>query len=277
VVILVALALTVPYDPNRIDPADTFRIDTIEIADLAVPVTSREPVLTDPDVWVGLPAPAPAFDVSLLGEDLSFAAGTPVAGDFAEGSLLNDGWPGPTRAVYLGEFDGEPFYIYSAPAPSIWDRIFEVIGGNFSGDVLGTSLECCSGGDMDHEEGLPGFSVSGTLGETDVIVAEWLGLSPQVSVVAYEIDGSPFGWQQPVGGVVSIRLIEVPDQIAYVAYDSTGAVTERIGPWDLSGVDESIPDESSADLPTSASEWAPLQSDGREIGPGEIPTDRLRR
>jgi hypothetical protein len=261
-------------DPGRLDPASAFSIDTVEIADLAVPVVDDEPVSTDPEVWIGLPGPTPQFDTSAFGEDLSFAPGEPAAGDLEERNMPNDGWPSPIRAVYLGELDGEPFYIYSAPAPSIWDRIFEVLGGNFSGDTLGTSLSCCSGGDMDHEGGLPGFSFSQTTGEPDLIVAEWLGLSPVVSVVAYQFDGAPFGWQTPVGGVSSLRPDEVPDEILFVAYDSAGREVDRFEPGPMGraplGSEGILPE----DIP--GADWAPLTSEGMEIGASDIGDEELR-
>ena len=280
------LALVVSFvDPGRIDPAETFSIDTVEIADLAVPVVDDEPVSTDPDVWIGLPGPEPLFDTSTLGEDLSFGPGEPASDDLDERNMRNDGWPTAARAVYLGELEGEPFYIYSAPAPSIWDRIFEVISGNLSGDTLGTSLRCCSGGDMDREEGLPGFGYSATSGEIDVIHAEWLGLSPAVSVVAYQFDGVPIGWQTPVGGVSSIRPAHVPAEIVYVAYDPTGKEVDRFepGPMDRAplGSEDALPNE------VARADWAPLTSEGIEIGADDIsdeemldkveplPTDRL--
>jgi len=261
-------------DPGRIDPADTFSIDTVEIADLAVAVVDDEPVSTNPDVWIGLTGPEPRFDTSALGEDLSFTPGEPAAGDLDERNMHNDGWPTSTRAVYLGEMDDEPFYIYSAPAPSIWDRISEVISGNFSGDTLGTSLSCCSGGDMDHEGGLPGFGYSATSGEIDVIHAEWLGLSPAVSVVAYQFDGVPIGWQTPVGGVSSIRPDDVPTEIVYIAYDSVGREVDRFQPGPMSraplGSENTLPEEA------VGGDWAPLTSEGLDIGADDISDEELR-
>jgi hypothetical protein len=176
--------------------------------------------------------------------------------------------------VYLGELEGEPFYVYSAPAPSIWDRISEVIAGNFSGDTLGTSLSCCSGGDMDHEGGLPGFGYWSTSGEIDVIHAEWLGLSPAVSVVAYQFDGVPFGWQIPVGGISAIRLDEVPAEMAFVAYDSVGREVDRFqpGPMDRAplGSVDTLPEA------VAGADWAPLTSEGIEIGAGDMSDEELR-
>ena len=215
--VLAALAVVVPFDPNPISPATSPDVATVEIADLAVAVTSEDPVSTDPDVWIGLPGPSPRFDTSELGPDLSFSPGEPAASD------LDDRIE---RSVYVGNLEGEPFYLYSAPAPSIWDRIFEVIDGNLSGDTIGTTLNCCSGGDMDHDGGLPGFSHSysseGGVIVDETIVAEWLGLSLDVSVVAYQFDGAFVGWQRPVGGVSSFAPETVPSAITYIAFDATG-------------------------------------------------------
>ena len=269
------LAVVVSFvDPGRIDPASAFSVNTVEIADLAVPVVDDEPVSTDPDIWIGLPGPTPRFDTSAFGEDLSFVSGEPAAGDLEERNLHNDGWPNSTRAVYLGELDGEPFYIYSAPAPSIWDRIFEVIDGNFSGDILGTSLSCCSGGDMDNAEGLPGFSFSQTSGEPDLIVAEWLGLSPAVSVVAYEMDGIAVGWQTPVGGVSSIRLDQVPTEITFVAYDPLGREVNRFEPGSRNSSGSSPEPNLPEDI--AGADWAPLTSKGSEIEARDIGDEELR-
>jgi hypothetical protein len=261
-------------DPGRLDPASAFSIDTVEIADLAVPVVDDEPVSTDPEVWIGLPGPEPLFDTSALGEDLSYTPGEPAPGDLGERNMPHDGWPGPTRAVYLGELDGEPFYIYSAPAPSIWDRIFEVLGGNFSGDTLGTSLNCCSGGNMDHEGGLPGFGYSSTSGKIDVIHAEWLGLSPAVSVVAYRVDRVALGWQTPVGGVSSIRLGQVPGEIALVAYDSQGREVDRFEPGSRNDPGSGPGANLLEDI--AGADWAPLTSEGSEIETGDIGDEELR-
>jgi hypothetical protein len=274
------LTLVVSFvDPGRIDTAGTFSIDTVEIADLAVPVVDDEPVSTDPDVWIGLPGPEPRFDTSALGEDLSFTPGEPTAGDLDERNMHNEGWPTATRAVYLGDLDGAPFYIYSAPAPSIWDRISEVISGNFSGDVLGTSLNCCKGGDMDHGMWVPGISHSRSTEDgvviSEVIVAEWMGLSPDVSVVAYQLDGAFIGWQTPVGGVSSLSLEQRPDDYLAIAFDSSGRELDRFG-TEL----EPLPDfndigSPNASLPPGA-DWAPLISEGTEIEAGDMGDGELR-
>jgi hypothetical protein len=263
VVALPVLAITLSFDPNRISPADTEDVAVVEIADLSVAVQDPDPVLTDPDVWMGLPGPAPLFDTSDLGPDLSFTPGEPAAGDLDERNMRNDGWPTAIRAVYLGALDGEPFYLYSAPAPSVWDTIFEIVGGNFSGDVMGTTLSCCSGGDMDHVEGLPGVGHSKT-GTTELTHTEWLGLPTDVSVVAYRIDDEPYGWQTPVGGVSSLALDEYPREFEMVAFDTSGREIERFGPIELEPVPGDAVVETVPQNVTVIEDWAP-GPDGTEI------------
>jgi len=270
VLILGVLAVTVPFDPNPRSPATSPDVDTIEIADLAVAVTESEPNSTDPDIWLGLKGPSPLFDTSALGPDLSFAPGEPSAGDIGDRVV---------RAVYLGELDGEPFYVYSTPAPSIWDRIFEVVDGNFSGDVLGTSLTCCSGGDMDHGEGLPGFShgysTEGGVVTDETITAEWLGLSTDVSVVAYQLDGVFIGWQTPVGGVSSVRLSERPEEYLAIALDASGRELDRFG-TELRPLSDYPGDETPSESLLPGADWAPMTSKGSEIEPETIPGGLLR-
>jgi hypothetical protein len=271
VVVLGVLAVTIPFDPNSRSPATTSDVDVVEIADLAVAVTGSEPVLGEPDVWMGLPGPDPTFDTSPLGPDLSFTAGQPSVDDL-DGRAV--------KAVYLGDLEGEPVYIYSAPAPSIWDTIFEVVFGNFSGDVLGTSLNCCMGGDMDHGEWVPGiggsFSSEGGVVTSELITIEWLGLTTDVSVVAYQLDGEFIGWQTPVGGVSSLRLDRWPEEYLGIAFDATGRELERFGmqlePLDDPSITSAPPNES---IPQGA-DWAPITTDGSEIGADEILSDDLR-
>lgn len=257
VLVLGASALLIgPYDPNAIDPADTHDVETVDIADLAVPVTDAEPTLEDPNVWLGLRGPSPQFDTSDLGPDLSFTSGEPAEDDLGDRVI---------DAVYLGDLDGEPFYIYSQKAPSVFDWFSEIITGNFSGQTIGTSLDCCTGGDMDRDGGFPGITASQTLDEPPVIVAFWLGLSPEVSVVAYEFDGEFVGWQNPVGGVTTIQPTASPAEYLMVAFDANGRELDRVGP-------HPGPQLGNA---TSAISYL-LAKQGVEIHPDDIPSQDLR-
>lgn len=256
VLVLGAAALFIgPYDPNAIDPAETHDIETVEIADLAVPVVDSELTLDAPRVWVGLPGPTPQFDTSELGPNLSFAPGEPGADD------LDDRIVG---AVYLGELDDQPFYIYARSAGSIFDWFSEVISGNLSGRIIGTSLDCCTGGDMDRDGGFPGVSGSQSNNEPPVIAAQWLGLSPEVSVVAYQFDGEFVGWQTPVGGVSAIQPAEAPGEYVLIAFDAQGRELDRFGPHDGPVFGD------------TAEISFILALNGVEIQPEDIPTEALR-
>jgi hypothetical protein len=107
-----------------------------------------------------------------------------------------------------------------------------------------------------------------------VIHAEWLGLSPAVSVVAYQFDGVPFGWQTPVGGISAIRVDEVPAEMAFVAYDSVGREVDRFRPVPMnpasSGSEGILPE----DVP--GADWAPLTSEGIEIRADDMSDEELR-
>jgi hypothetical protein len=256
VLLLGASALLIgPYDPNAIDPAESHSVATVEIADLAVPVVDAEPILDDPQVWVGLPGPTPQFDTSDLGPDLSFTPGEPADDDL--GDRIID-------AVYLGDLDDKPFYIYSQTAPSIFDWFSELIFGNLSGQTIGTSLDCCTGGDMDREGGFPGISASQTNDEPPVIVAQWWGLSPDVSVVAYQFDGEFVGWQTPVGGVSAIQPEASPGTYLMIAFDAQGREIDRAGPHNGPVLGD-----------TAAISFL-LAQEGVEIQPDEVPTEELR-
>lgn len=215
-----------PYDPNPKAIAGEYEIPAaVEISDLEVAVENQTPVLTNRDVWIGWMHPAPEFDTSNLGPDRTFDLGEPSASDLGDKFL---------SAVYLGDYEGEPFYVYSVPPPTIQDRVFEIADGNLSGEILGTSHECCSGGDMDHEDGLPGLAGSHNGDGEPLITAEWLGLSPNVSVVAVQVDEQYVGWQTPVGGVISMRLAYEPGaEVTLIAFTPDGQETQRYGPWPI--------------------------------------------
>lgn len=220
----------VPFDPNPAAIAGSYQVpDVVEISDLEVAVEARFPVLENPNVWVGYVHPGPEFDTSQLGPNLSFTPGSPNANEIGDRVL---------EAVYLGDLDGDPFYIYAVAPPSVIDRVAEIADGNLSGEILGTTYGCCSGGDMDHEEGLPGLSSFKSGNGPTITTAEWLGLRPDVAVVAYEVGGSFIGWQTPVGGAVSLRLDHQPGvDVSLIAYTADGTEIRRYGPWPMADFD----------------------------------------
>lgn len=226
----------VPYDPNPKAIAGEYEIPAaVEISDLEVAVESQAPASTDPEVWIGWTHPTPEFDTTDLGPNRTFTAGESDAADLGDKVL---------SAVYLGNYEGEPFYVYSVPPPTIQDRVFEIATGNLSGEILGTNHGCCSGGDMDGEEGLPGLSGERTGNEEPLITAEWLGLNPNVSVVAVQVDDQYVGWQTPVGGVISMSLAYEPGaEVKLIAFNSDGGETQRHGPWPIFDFDAPLPTE----------------------------------
>lgn len=117
---------------------------------------------------------------------------------------------------------------------------------------------------MDREGGFPGVSGSQRNDEPPVIVAQWLGLSPDVSVVAYQFDGEFVGWQTPVGGVSAIQPDESPGEYLLIAFDAQGRELFRFGPHDGPVFGD------------RAAITHILAEGGVEIQPEDIPTEALR-
>lgn len=223
----------IPYDPNPKALAGSYEVPyVVEISDLEVAVESATPFALNPDVWIGWMHPRPEFDTFHLGPDLTFTSGTPSPDDLEDRVL---------SAVYLGEAEEEPFYIYSVNPPTPIDRVFEIKDGNLSGEILGTTLNCCLGGDLDIPGGFPGVSSEKSGDLPTVTSAEWIGLTPDVSVVAFMVDGEFIGWQTPVGGVVGIRLDHQPGAaVTLIAYGTNGEEMGRHGPSPMFGFDGTL-------------------------------------
>jgi hypothetical protein len=217
------VAVSVPFDPNPAQLAEAFGVPhVVEIADLEMAVEQAEPVFEDPNVWVGLPGPAPAFDTSALGPDLSLRPGQPGEDDLDERI---------SEAVYLGDLAGEPIYIIGYQAPSIWDWFAEIRAANLSGEIIETPFHCCKGGDMDVPGGSPWLITTRRDNEEAVLGAEWLGLSPDVSVVAYKVGDTFIGWQTPVGGASIITLDPEPgEEVLFAAFDAEGNLLDLVKP-----------------------------------------------
>lgn len=142
----------------------------------------------------------------------------------------------------MGQYEGQPFYIYAQDPSTIIERASEISHGNLSGEILGTSHDCCSGGDMDIKEGLPGMSTFRAEDSEPIVTAEWLGLAPNISVVAIQVSDSYVGWQTPVGGIISMRLEHEPGaEVSLVAYTAEGEEVRRIGPWEMTDFDAPLP------------------------------------
>jgi hypothetical protein len=132
---------------------------------------------------------------------------------------------------------------------------------------------------MDHEGGLPGFShgyaTEAGVVTDETIVAEWLGLSLEVSVVAYQLNGIPIGWQSPVGGLSSLRLDERPERYLAVAYDAVGVELDRFETA-LDPLDGYPTAESPSVSSTPGADWEPMTSEGFEIMAADLASAALR-
>ena len=117
---------------------------------------------------------------------------------------------------------------------------------------------------MDREGGFPGVSGSQANDEPPVIAAQWLGLSPDVSVVAYQFDGEFVGWQTPVGGVSAIQPDESPGEYVLMAFDAQGRELDRFGP------------HAGPVFGDTVSITFILARKGVEIQPEDLPTEALR-
>jgi hypothetical protein len=128
---------------------------------------------------------------------------------------------------------------------------------------------------MDHVEGLPGFGHGTSTDQkgvtTEWIAAEWLGLSPDVSVVAYRFDGDFIGWQTPVSGVASLQPDTLPQEVEFAAFDVSGREVERFGPIALEPIPEDAQVETLPGNVTVIEDWAPT-TDGVEIQEAELST-----
>jgi len=131
---------------------------------------------------------------------------------------------------------------------------------------------------MDHEGGLPGFSHGYSTEDgvvtDELITAEWLGLSTDVSVVAYRLNKNFIGWQTPVGGVSSLSLDHRPTDYLAVVFDASGRELDRFG-VELERLTD-YPGAETPDVSPPESDWAPLASTGSEIQSEEIPSQELR-
>lgn len=185
----------------------------VVISELRMPVEGELIVyaVDDVTVWQASAAPEVRFDTSGLGPDLSFTVGRPSQESLA--GVRGD-------VVYLGEFGGVPMILYGAEAPTRnpWDYIYEFVMGHGDRRLLDASFPCCAS-----TEGDPGIWRGWPW--TEQAIAQWLGTPPSTSVVAFEVDGQPVGFQRPVGGIVSLPVsAPLPYMVSFIAYDSAGTV-----------------------------------------------------
>ena len=173
---------------------------SIKVGPVEVFIVEPEPIATQPDRFLGLVGPVPAFDTAHLGPDLSFEPGEPDFSQHEGEDILS--------AVYLGnDVNGDPYWIYGPGSRNFLRMIGQIVADFGCFCRLATSYETLFVGEAPDEViGFPGGHLSGGSDNPAVLVVEWYGLPYDIAVVAFEIDGEPVGWQRIVGGTAAIRL-----------------------------------------------------------------------
>lgn len=180
---------------------------TLDIAMLSVPVAEPDPIVETPDQFLGLRHPAPTFDTSDFGPDLTFRQDISDLGPLDPEEVL--------RAVYLGhDQHGEPYYTWHSGSPDFRQMLGQIIADFGSFGRLETSYGTETTGDGLFESGLEESlremglttgSLAQTTGEPAILTAEWHGLPDEVAAVVFYQDGIPLGWQIPVSGTVGVQ------------------------------------------------------------------------
>ncbi len=140
----------------------------------------------EPTVWVAEPGPQPHFDPAVLGRDRSFVPRT-LEVEAVEGT--------GGAVVHLGDLDGEPVLVFAEEAPrrNPWDYVYAFFMGHGDRRIFCASFGCRVGVDtIDEEAG--SFVVGAGL-------VQWLAVPAGTSVVAFEFDGAPYGYQRPAGRI----------------------------------------------------------------------------
>lgn len=209
VVGLVLMALVTSLSSASTDGSGAHMVD---LAVLAVPVSDVEPIMTDPDQFLGVPHPRPNFDTSGLGPDLSFRQ------DPDDLRTLDPAQA--RRAVYLGhDQDGEPYYIWYEGSPNLRQRIGQIFADFGSVGRFGSSYGALVTGhgllgliydtqeELIPETGLTYASLSSGSDQPTVAVMEWHALPTEVAAVVFHLNGDVLGWQAPVSGTAAIQII----------------------------------------------------------------------
>jgi hypothetical protein len=184
----------------------------VDLAVMSVPVASAEPIMTDPDQFLGVPHAPPDFDTDGFGPELSFRQ------DPADVSPLDPGQA--RRAVYLGhDQDGNPYYIWYEGSRDLRQRIGQIFadfgsvgrfGSSYGGETTGSGLGGFLHGSLeDHidEVGLTHTSLTSGSDQPTVALMEWHALPTEVAAVVFHLDGEVVGWQVPVSGTAAIQVV----------------------------------------------------------------------
>jgi hypothetical protein len=201
---------------------------TVDIAGLAVPIASPEPLITGPDQYLGVPGREPSFDTADLGPDLSLVQ--------RQGELTQLDSDEVLRAVYLGhDNDGDPYYLWQSGSPNFLQLIGQIIADFGSFGRIETSYGSEVVGDAgDAGLGISTGSIDASPGSPPTLTAEWHGLPPSVAALVFYRGDDPIGWQRPVSGTAAIQYgFEAGEDafgtdIVIVAFDGQGREWNRI-------------------------------------------------
>jgi hypothetical protein len=178
-----------------------------EIAMLSVPIAAEGPVLEDPDQYLGMPHPEPAFDTGELGRDFTFHQEISELQPLDEDRVL--------QAVYLGhDVEGDPYYVWRSGSPDLRRMVGQVIADfgavgrfetSYGTEEVGQAFWEDSQDEDIAERGLTTGSLLAS-SEGTTLTAEWHGLPREVSVVVIYQDGLPVGWQRVISGTAAFQL-----------------------------------------------------------------------
>lgn len=184
----------------------------VDLAVISVPVADAEPIMTDPDQFLGVPHARPDFNTNGLGPELTFRQ------DPDDVSSLDP--VQARRAVYLGhDQDGEPYYIWYEGSPDLRQRIGQIFadfgsvgrfGSSYGSSTVGNGLMgFLQGSFEDHidDVGLTYAILSSGSHRPTVALMEWHALPTEVAAVVFHLDGELVGWQVPVSGTAAIQVV----------------------------------------------------------------------
>ena len=183
----------------------------VDLALLSVPVAEVQPIMADPNQFLGIPHSRPNFDTSGFGPDLTLRQAPNDLRPLDPAQAL--------RAVYLGhDQDGEPYYIWYQGSPNLRQKIGQIFADFGSVGRFGSRKGALVTGhgllgllDATQEEMIPeigltyGHLISGS-DQPTVAVMEWHALPTEVAAVVFHLNGEPAGWQTPVSGTAAIRV-----------------------------------------------------------------------
>ena len=227
-VVVAVVAVSMPSSSVATDDGT----HSVELAMLTVPIAEDEPLVEDPDQYLGLVHPQPQFDTSEFGPDLSFRQ-EPSRLSALDGDRV-------LRAVYLGhDHHGEPYYIWQSGSPDLRQMIGQVIadfgavgrfGTSYGGLVVGSPLWETERSDSIAENGMTDGSIRSSPDMPTTFTFEWHALPEEVVAVVIYDNGEAVGWQRPVSGTAAFQFsIEGGDPQSMMGRDADMAALTATG------------------------------------------------